>query len=40
VVRQLPASTKGLVADGSWLYGAGALGASGDDARFGAAIDE
>jgi len=40
VVWQLPASTKGLVADGSWLYGAGALGNSAGAARFGAAIDE
>ncbi|WP_406481533.1 integrin alpha [Streptomyces sp. NBC_01615] len=40
VVWQLPASTKGLVADGSWLYGAGALGDSAGTARFGAAIDE
>jgi hypothetical protein len=40
VVWQLPASTKGLVADGSWLYGPGALGATGSAARFGAAIDE
>lgn len=40
VVWQLPASTKGLVADGSWLYGAGSLGDSAGTARFGAAIDE
>ncbi len=40
VVWQLPASTKGLVADGSWLYGAGSLGAPGDNARFGEAVDE
>ncbi|TLS48010.1 esterase [Streptomyces montanus] len=40
VVWHLPASTKGLVANGSWLYGAGSLGAPGDNARFGDAIDE
>ncbi|MGQ4388990.1 FG-GAP repeat protein [Streptomyces sp. SAS_270] len=40
VVWVLPASTRGLVADGSWTYGGGALGASGSGARFGAAIDE
>jgi hypothetical protein len=28
------------VADGSWSYGGGSLGAPGTDARFGAAIDE
>lgn len=40
VVWQLPASTKGLVAGGSWLYGAGALGVPTGDSRFGSAIDE
>ncbi|MEU9183104.1 FG-GAP repeat protein [Streptomyces sp. NPDC048484] len=40
VVWQLPASTKGLVTGGSWLYGATSLGAPGDNARFGEAIDE
>jgi hypothetical protein len=36
----LPASASGLVAKGSWTYDAVRLGASADDARFGAAIDE
>ncbi|MEV8313944.1 FG-GAP repeat protein [Streptomyces sp. NPDC059900] len=36
----LPASTKGLVADGSWSYGGAALGAPATDAAFGAAVDE
>ena len=40
VVWVLPGGTKGLVADGSWTYGGGALGAPGSGARFGAAVDE
>ncbi|WP_190080058.1 FG-GAP repeat protein [Streptomyces longisporoflavus] len=36
----LPASTKGLVADGSWSYGGAALGAPATDAAFGSAVDE
>ncbi|GAA5039733.1 integrin alpha [Streptomyces siamensis] len=40
VVWHLPAGTKGLVADGSWLFGASALGAPVGDGRFGAAVDE
>jgi hypothetical protein len=40
VVWVLPAATAGTVTNGSWTYGGGSLGASGSDARFGAAIDE
>ncbi|MFJ2261838.1 FG-GAP repeat protein [Streptomyces sp. NPDC087844] len=40
VVWHLSASTKGLVATGSWLYGATSLGAPGDDAAFGTTVDE
>ncbi|WP_328496093.1 integrin alpha [Streptomyces sp. NBC_00414] len=40
VVWHLSASTKGLVTTGSWLYGAQSLGAPGDGAAFGTAIDE
>ncbi|MET8173942.1 FG-GAP repeat protein [Streptomyces clavifer] len=40
VVWWLAASTNGTVSTGSWSYGGGSLGASGTDARFGAAIDE
>lgn len=36
----LPASGNGLLADGSWTYGAAALGGSAHGARFGAVIDE
>ncbi|MFG2123070.1 FG-GAP repeat protein [Streptomyces sp. NPDC048710] len=36
----LPASDHGLLADGSWSYGAGALGGPSHAARFGAVIDE
>ncbi|MFD4474866.1 esterase [Streptomyces sp. NPDC058471] len=36
----LPASTKGLVADGSWSYGGAALGAPATRAAFGSAVDE
>ncbi|MFF4487980.1 FG-GAP repeat protein [Streptomyces sp. NPDC001544] len=36
----LPASGRGLLADGSWVYGASALGGNGYGARFGAVIDE
>ncbi|MGW6269598.1 FG-GAP and VCBS repeat-containing protein [Streptomyces sp. NPDC055060] len=36
----LPASTKGLVADGSWSYGGDALGAPATRAAFGSAVDE
>lgn len=36
----LPASTKGLVADGSWSYGGAALGAPATGAAFGSAVDE
>ncbi|MFD5794451.1 FG-GAP repeat protein, partial [Streptomyces diastatochromogenes] len=36
----LPASGRGLLADGSWSYGAAALGANAHAARFGAVIDE
>ncbi|MFG2647863.1 FG-GAP and VCBS repeat-containing protein [Streptomyces sp. NPDC048436] len=39
-VWALPASTKGLVADGSWSYGAAALGAPATGAAFGSAVDE
>ncbi|KAA0930401.1 FG-GAP repeat protein [Streptomyces apricus] len=40
VVWKLYASTKGLVTTGSWLYGGTSLGAPGDGAGFGEAIDE
>ncbi|WP_037682307.1 FG-GAP repeat protein [Streptomyces griseus] len=40
VAIAFPAATTGIAANGSWLYGGGSLGASGTDARFGAAIDE
>ncbi|MDQ0776981.1 hypothetical protein QF026_005447 [Streptomyces aurantiacus] len=40
VVWHLPAGTKGLATGGSWLYGADSLGAPGDGAAFGTAIDE
>ncbi|KMS85321.1 esterase [Streptomyces regensis] len=36
----LPASGGGLLADGSWSYGAAALGGTAHGARFGAVIDE
>ncbi|MES4890058.1 FG-GAP repeat protein [Streptomyces sp. NPDC096012] len=36
----LPASRSGLLADGSWSYGAGALGGTAHGARFGTVIDE
>ncbi|WP_225823729.1 FG-GAP repeat protein [Streptomyces naphthomycinicus] len=36
----LPAGGSGLLADGSWSYGAAALGAPAHAARFGAVIDE
>ncbi|SOE07014.1 FG-GAP repeat protein [Streptomyces sp. Ag109_G2-15] len=36
----LPASSRGLLADGSWSYGAAALGGHAHAARFGAVIDE
>lgn len=40
VMWVLPASSSGLTATGSWIYGAADLGASAADAQFGAAIDE
>ncbi|MFF1654004.1 hypothetical protein [Streptomyces sp. NPDC058255] len=36
VAGELPAGTNGLVADGSWFYGAGSLGNSAGAVRFGA----
>ncbi|MEU6669650.1 FG-GAP repeat protein [Streptomyces sp. NPDC046727] len=40
VVWLLPASGSGLLADGSWTYGAAGLGGPAHAARFGAVIDE
>ncbi|MER7969741.1 esterase [Streptomyces sp. NPDC096080] len=36
----LPATSRGVVATGSWAYGGGSLAAPGADAHFGAAVDE
>ncbi|MGW2049652.1 hypothetical protein ACWCPF_31390 [Streptomyces sp. NPDC001858] len=40
VAIAFPTATRGITADGSWLYGGGSFAAAGTDALFGTAIDE